>query len=203
MSTTPRKSPRQARAQDTVAAILEAAAHILRDGELAGISTNTIAARAGVSIGSLYQYFPSKEAVLAELLRLKRRRLMERLSAAMSEEAPESLTGLADALIEVALDDQFHDARLALALEYVEASLPLDAETSAFKGALAGRFAAALRTFGVPDAETVASDLVAIGRALIDGAALRGEADVHGLRIRVRRAVLGYLTAGNLAVSAD
>lgn len=64
---TPRKQPRQRRAQATVDAILMAAAHILKTEGFARATTNRIAEKAGVSIGSLYQYFPNKESVVAEL----------------------------------------------------------------------------------------------------------------------------------------
>lgn len=63
----PRKRPTQARAQVTVDAILRAAAHILRTQGWDACNTNAVAKRAGVSIGSLYQYFPSKEALLAAI----------------------------------------------------------------------------------------------------------------------------------------
>jgi AcrR family transcriptional regulator len=63
-----RKSPRQRRSQATVAAIVEAAARILAESGGRGLTTNRIAARAGVSVGSLYQYFPNKHAVLRALL---------------------------------------------------------------------------------------------------------------------------------------
>jgi AcrR family transcriptional regulator len=64
----PRKLPKQARSQTTVEAIVEAAAQIFeRHGYAAG-TTNRIAARAGVSIGSLYQYFPNKDAILVALV---------------------------------------------------------------------------------------------------------------------------------------
>jgi len=62
-----RRNPKQARAQATVDAILEAAFQILeRDGE-ARLNTNLIAERAGVSIGTLYQYFEDREAILAAM----------------------------------------------------------------------------------------------------------------------------------------
>jgi AcrR family transcriptional regulator len=65
----PRRKPRQDRSRDTVEAILEAAAQIFeRHGYAAG-TTNRIAQRAGVSIGSLYQYFPNKDAIVMELAR--------------------------------------------------------------------------------------------------------------------------------------
>lgn len=55
-----RKEPRQARSRATVAAIVQAGARILSDEGWAGFTTNRIAELAGVSIGSLYQYFPDK-----------------------------------------------------------------------------------------------------------------------------------------------
>ena len=63
----PRRRPRQERARATVAAILEAAAEVIDEVGWAHASTNRIAKRAGVSIGSLYQYFPNKEAILVGL----------------------------------------------------------------------------------------------------------------------------------------
>lgn len=63
----PRKQPRQARSQATVAAILTATTHILTESGYAQLTTNRVAERAGVSIGSLYQYFPNKEALLVAL----------------------------------------------------------------------------------------------------------------------------------------
>ena len=64
-----KKQPLQDRAKYTVGVIKEAAAHILREQGLQGFTTNKVAERAGVSIGSLYQYFPSKESLIAEIKR--------------------------------------------------------------------------------------------------------------------------------------
>lgn len=64
----PRKQPRQERSQQTVDAILRAAAQVFSARGYAGTTTNHIAERAGVSIGSLYEYFPSKDALLVALL---------------------------------------------------------------------------------------------------------------------------------------
>lgn len=59
-----RRQPTQARAQQTIQTLFKAAAQILdKEGE-GGLSTNKVAAAAGFSIGTLYQYFPSKEALL-------------------------------------------------------------------------------------------------------------------------------------------
>jgi AcrR family transcriptional regulator len=63
-----RRLPRQDRAHATVEAILQAAAELFAKHGYARTTTNKIAVRAGVSVGSLYQYFPDKDAVLARLL---------------------------------------------------------------------------------------------------------------------------------------
>jgi AcrR family transcriptional regulator len=63
----PRKSPSQTRSRVTVDVILEATARILGEHGYAGTNTNRIAEVAGVSIGSIYQYFPNKEALVAAL----------------------------------------------------------------------------------------------------------------------------------------
>jgi len=63
----PRKQPRQQRAQRTVEAIVEAAAQVFERDGYARATTDRIAERAGVSIGSLYQYFPGKDALLVAL----------------------------------------------------------------------------------------------------------------------------------------
>jgi AcrR family transcriptional regulator len=67
-STSPRKSASQERSRLTVDTLLEAAARVLMKEGYDRASTNKIAALAGVSIGSLYQYFPSKEALVAAVI---------------------------------------------------------------------------------------------------------------------------------------
>jgi len=63
----PRKSPIQERSRRTVERILDAAAHIFNEQGYAGATTNAIADEADVSVGSLYQYFPNKDALLVSL----------------------------------------------------------------------------------------------------------------------------------------
>ncbi len=62
------RRPRQERSRATVEAILEATAQVLRRDALEGCTTAGIAKRAGVSVGTLYQYFPNKEAVYDALI---------------------------------------------------------------------------------------------------------------------------------------
>jgi AcrR family transcriptional regulator len=66
--TTPRKRPRQQRSKDTVDSILDATTRVLKQVGFDGLTTNLAAEKAGVSIGSLYQYFPNKEALVLALI---------------------------------------------------------------------------------------------------------------------------------------
>ncbi|MEJ7602040.1 MAG: TetR/AcrR family transcriptional regulator [Kofleriaceae bacterium] len=82
VKTTPRKRPRQARSRATVDTIMAASARILVKRGFDGFTTNEVAEVAGVSIGSLYQYFPNKEALVAALIE---RHVEEMNSAILSE----------------------------------------------------------------------------------------------------------------------
>jgi AcrR family transcriptional regulator len=93
--TVPRKMPKQQRSKDTVDVILAATARVLVKEGFDRASTNRIADTAGVSIGSLYQYFPSKEALVAALV--------ERHIESMSEALEAEMAAVADAPLEVAL----------------------------------------------------------------------------------------------------
>jgi AcrR family transcriptional regulator len=90
--TVPRKVPRQQRSRETVDVILAATARVLTKEGFDRASTNRIAEAAGVSIGSLYQYFPSKEALVAALVE----RHIEEMSSALEAE----MEKLADAPLE-------------------------------------------------------------------------------------------------------
>jgi AcrR family transcriptional regulator len=78
-----RKFPRQERSRALVETILEATARILVEDGYARTSTNRVAERAGVSIGSLYQYFPSREALVAGVARRHSERLKTELERAL------------------------------------------------------------------------------------------------------------------------
>src|SRR6185369_8903715 len=95
----PRKRPVQARSQATVDAIVDAAARVLVRGGYGAFTTNRVAARAGVSVGSLYQYFPNKEALLAELKTRHVTQLERGLDAAMTRVAGAPIAELIAAVI--------------------------------------------------------------------------------------------------------
>lgn len=95
--TEPRKKPVQRRSRETVASILTAAAQVFDRHGMEGGTTNRIAARAGVSIGTLYQYFPGKEAIAAALLEEHNAQaveLIETLVARARRERPSVREGL-------------------------------------------------------------------------------------------------------------
>ncbi len=87
-----RRMPTQARSKATVEVILQASAQVLKREGWARLSTNRVAKVAGVSVGSLYQYFPNKEALLVALVRGHAERQLSTLS--------EHLIGLQDAPLE-------------------------------------------------------------------------------------------------------
>ena len=66
-TTKPRKAPQQARSRQTRKDILEATTHLLNRKPFGEVSTNHIAKNTGISIGTLYKYYPNKDAILADL----------------------------------------------------------------------------------------------------------------------------------------
>lgn len=79
-----RRKPSQARAEQTVQLIFEATAQVLKEGGEAALNTNRIAERAGLSIGTLYQYFDSKEAIVLAILSRTREKVMQELDRLMA-----------------------------------------------------------------------------------------------------------------------
>lgn len=186
----PRKRPRQGRAVETVAAVLEAAARILEAEGLEGFNTNAVAAAAGVSVGSLYQYFPGKDAVMAGLIRREAGRFRQRLQdAARAARAPPLAEAIAT-LAAVAVAHQAARPRLARILDFEERRLGLGGEAQDADAGVAAILSGFLadRGFTAPHA---AEDALHLARGLIDGALERGATD--GLEGRVAAAVLGYL----------
>lgn len=81
-----RRTPRQTRARGTVEAIFEAAARILQSEGRAGFNTNRVAELAGVSIGTLYAYFPDKDTILLAMARRETAAVRDAVAKALTEE---------------------------------------------------------------------------------------------------------------------
>ncbi len=190
----PRKRPKQARAQATYDAILEAAARILEEGGPQQVNTNLVADVAGVSIGTLYQYFPTKEAIVSEIIRQERQCLLQDVIAATQRMDAETFEETLDTLLRAAIAHQMRRPKLARVLEYSEAGLPLDGETRGLNAAILKAVGTFLKHFEVPYAEQTAQDLVAAVRGMIDAAGLHGETNQAALFLRARKLAVGYLS---------
>lgn len=88
----PRKLPRQERSKQTVAAIMESTAQILIRHGYEGTTTARIAERAGTSIGSIYQYFPNREALVASLAEQHAMEILASIRGAVAETTHATLT---------------------------------------------------------------------------------------------------------------
>ncbi len=103
-STNPRKPASQERSRLTVDALLEATARVLMKEGYDRASTNKIAAVAGVSIGSLYQYFPSKEALVAAVIDRHMHEMMQVVRDALIKVATRPIEVAARELVSVMID---------------------------------------------------------------------------------------------------
>ncbi|MFO0608454.1 MAG: TetR/AcrR family transcriptional regulator [Polyangiales bacterium] len=85
MAVEPRKQAKQERSRSTIDVLLEATARVVSQAGLDRATTNRIAEVAGVSVGSLYQYFPGKESLLAALIEREARRDLAAMRAVMAD----------------------------------------------------------------------------------------------------------------------
>jgi AcrR family transcriptional regulator len=108
----PRKDASQGRSRATVDALVEATARILVRAGFDKASTNHIAAKAGVSVGSLYQYFPSKEALVAAVMERHNRELMQFVRGKLAEVASLPLEQAVRELVAAAIEAHRIDPKL-------------------------------------------------------------------------------------------
>ena len=172
-----RRIPRQQRAQESCAAIFAATAQVLAREGMAGLSTNHIAARAGVSVGTLYQYFPNKQAVLLAMGRRDIATLRQALASANGAEVlPRLLACVRD----------WHGSRLVL-------------RETVFSPPLHDELAAAVATATAPlvGPEASAARHFVLARAILGvvrGAVLEESAPLpEALEPELRALVRGYL----------
>lgn len=114
-----RRRPVQGRSQATVEAVLAAAAQILARHGPEAATTNAIAERAGVSIGTLYQYFADKDALIDVLATQHIEEMEEVLFAALADAGEDGVTGGAERLVAAILAAHRVDPRLHHALHQV------------------------------------------------------------------------------------
>lgn len=110
--TSPRKNASQERSRETVEALVEATARILVREGFDKASTNRIAEEAGVSVGSLYQYYPGKEALVAAVVDRHNQDLMRLVRDALAEVETQPVEVAVRRLVAVAMDAHRIDPRL-------------------------------------------------------------------------------------------
>ncbi len=193
--TPPRREPKQQRSLETVNAVLEAVHLVVKRHGTEAVTTNRIAEAAGVSVGSLYQYFPHKRAIFTALhdrhvddVRLVIERTMAACASAPLEDlARELVHGLVRVHAEVA---ELH--------EVVSAAVP--ASTVGFKNALHGTFERALsradqERYSLDEMERILFVLPRMVESLVHGAAHQapGALSRDGAGSEAIRSVLVYV----------
>lgn len=189
----PRKRPRQARSVATFEAILEAAARILESLGFAGFNTNAVAELAGVSIGSLYQYFPSKDALIVELIRCERTKLSSRIVEAIQQSDAADLKDKLKLIIQAAVQHQLSRPQLARTLEFASELIGKDFEESQLQHELETMISDLFIHSGISHSQTAAQDVIALSKGMINAAGIARESDLRNLQQRVEKAVFGYL----------
>jgi len=112
-----RRRPTQRRAQETVEAILDAVIRLLKRAGVSAITTNSIAETAGVSIGSVYQYFPDKRAIFIALHERHIHQVDKVLRRKISESEGETLDCLVASLLDGMIEAHASDPELAALLD--------------------------------------------------------------------------------------
>jgi AcrR family transcriptional regulator len=197
----PRKRPVQARSQATVDAIVDAAARVLVEDGYGHFTTNRVAARAGVSVGSLYQYFPNKEALLAELKGRHVADLERGLETTMARVGNAPLPDVVGALIEANVASHLVDPELHRVLTAEVPQLGSIDATTGFERRAAARVRALLESrrheITIRDLDLATYLIVRTVEATIHEAVAERPRDLASGAItrEVTRLLVGYLTA--------
>ena len=180
-----RRAPKQARARALVDAVLEATAQILREGGPEAANTNRIAERAGVSIGSLYQYFPNKTALFTALSERHVAKLELRIAELLADFAAYPADDLIDFGVESFFEVVRVDAPLHAALQRVSlwgmASGVLNDFRIRTETALAALIAARQDEFevAIEDPERTARVSVRALAGIVDASIMEDPASAH------------------------
>jgi AcrR family transcriptional regulator len=193
-----RRQPQQRRAIETMNAVLDAVVRILKREGSAAVTTNHVAEVAGISIGSLYQYFPDKHAIFAALHKRHIDEVDRLVGKSLVEHAGSSLDTLMRALIEAMIDAHTRDPEL---YELLATEVPHRADgTRDFAVRLHGAFLLAIAsrargTMKRRDLDKAAFIVAHMVESLSHGAVLRRppRLSLEEARDEAVRAVLAYL----------
>jgi AcrR family transcriptional regulator len=196
----PRRQPRQKRAQQTVEVVLDAVIAVLKRDGVSAVTTNRIAEVAGVSIGSVYQYFPDKRAIFMALHARHVDQIGSLVERTLVEHSRSSLPDLVRALVEAMIEAHTVDPEL---FELLHAEVPHRAHGARdFESRLRGvlRLALTARAKEIDsdrDVERVLFVLTHMVDSLSHAAAIQrpSRLSLSAARDEVVRAVLAYLKA--------
>jgi len=119
----PRKTPVQARSTETVAAIYEATIQVLLSHGAERLTTTRVAERAGVSIGTLYQYYPNKQSLLFALLEQKLERVTSTLEIACKQARGKPLAQMLDHVVTQYVDAKMMRTDISTALYQISTEM--------------------------------------------------------------------------------
>jgi AcrR family transcriptional regulator len=119
----PRKAPIQARSTVTVEAISEATIQVLLRHGAERLTTTRVAERAGVSVGTLYQYYPNKQSVLFAVLEHHMNNVAARVEAACESACHKPLAEMMRDMVEAFVDAKMERADISVALYRVSADV--------------------------------------------------------------------------------
>jgi AcrR family transcriptional regulator len=158
----PRKTPIQARSAVTVDAISEAAIQVLLSHGAERFTTTRVAERAGVSVGTLYQYYPNKQSLLFAVLELHLNHVAATVQAACERACHKPLAQMMREMVEAFVDAKMERADISVALYRVSADVGGPALIKRFSQRTRKAIEAMLQT--APDAksppETLAIDIM-------------------------------------------
>ena len=187
-----RKAPGQARSKETVTVILEASARILESEGLRGFNTNAIAAKAGVSVGSLYQYFPNKDAILLALVKRFEDATQKAILEAMRSGRGRPLKPCLRLFVHALVVMHYRRPKLNRVLEGEEERLGGGAEDFAFRPGLHDLLQEHKREIATPVSGATERVAMAILRAVADQGLAIG-ASQRSVERQALRAVSGFL----------
>lgn len=192
----PRKQPLQERARATVEAILDATAQVLVQEGYERASTNRIAKRAGVSVGSLYQYFPNKQALVLAVAQRHSYRKLERLQRHIVEMAGAPVKQAVRQYVHLMLEAHQVDPALDVALLPHIIGLGLE-QFLAFQQQVLMVVRAWMeqhkRELMVTDLDTATFVLVSAAESVVHGSLLQTGVDPAALEKELGDLILRYL----------
>jgi AcrR family transcriptional regulator len=187
-----RKAPGQARSKETVNVILEASARILESEGLRGFNTNAVAAKAGVSVGSLYQYFPNKDAILLALINSFENAAQAAIMQAVRSGRGRPLKPCLRLFVRAMVVIHYRRPRLNRVLEVEEDRLGGGAEDFAFHPGLLDLLQEHRSEIATPVSGATERVAMAILRAVVDQGLAVG-ASQRSVELQAMRALSGFL----------